>query len=353
MSANKIAIINDTHFGVKNGNDVFFNYQEKFFRDIFFPYCKKHGITKIIHMGDLYEHRKYINIKILSQLRLRFFEKIRENGMTMDIIPGNHDCFYKNTNTLCSLIESLQPYSDCINIYMEPQQIDYYGLKVSLLPWMSKDNTQQCIDFIKNDTSRILCSHLELKGFEMMKGGGVVSHGLNTDLFNNYDKVLSGHYHTKSQKGNVFYFGTQYELTWSDYNDPKFFHILNTKTQEIKAIRNPNLLFHKIYYDNNPSQVLPDIENAFVKLIITNKGNLKVLDNFVDKIQSHSPFELKIIDSLEEFLGESIDDESVLMTDTPTLLNSYVDAINTSLDKNTIKMDLQNLYLEALNSEII
>ena len=59
----KIAILNDTHCGARNSSDVFMQYQEKFYSDIFFPYLLENGITKIIHLGDYYEHRKFVNFK--------------------------------------------------------------------------------------------------------------------------------------------------------------------------------------------------------------------------------------------------------------------------------------------------
>ena len=45
----KIAIINDTHCGVKNGSDVYLDNAEDFYSKVFFPYLEKHNITKILH----------------------------------------------------------------------------------------------------------------------------------------------------------------------------------------------------------------------------------------------------------------------------------------------------------------
>ena len=53
----KLAIINDTHCGVKNGSDVFLDNAEDFYSKVFFPYLEEHGITKVLHLGDYYDHR--------------------------------------------------------------------------------------------------------------------------------------------------------------------------------------------------------------------------------------------------------------------------------------------------------
>lgn len=342
-----IAFINDTHFGVKNSSDIFLNYQERFFSEIFFPYCLEHGIKKIIHKGDFYEHRKYVGIKTLNRTREFFIEKLREYGMTMDIIPGNHDVFYKNTNKLNALTESLVHFRDVISVYMEPIVKDYDGLAIALLPWITSDNYADSLEFVKTANAPILAAHLELQGFEMMKGAPVMSHGLGSDIFARFEMVLTGHYHTKSTRGNIHYLGTQYELTWADTNDPKYFHTLDTATRELKQIRNPLTLFNKIVYNDSPKMKLPHLQGTFVKVIVTAKKDPKQFDSFIDRIQKQDPFELKIIESYGEFAGESIDDESISLVDTGSLLNSYVDAIETDLDKERIKTLLHQLYVEA------
>ena len=181
----KIAIINDTHFGVRNGSDIFLDYMDKFFTDVFFPYCKKHDIKKIIHMGDFFDHRRFINIKVLGRVQDFFISQLDEYDMTMDIIPGNHCVYYKNTNNLNSLQQILGGY-DRINIHMNPTDLEFDELSVGLLPWISIDNYDECMDFIQNSKSSIIVSHLELNGFKMMKGIAVSSHGMDPKLFSRY-----------------------------------------------------------------------------------------------------------------------------------------------------------------------
>lgn len=348
----KIAIINDTHFGVKNGSDIFTDYQQSFFDELFFPYCIKNKITHVLHLGDFYEHRKYINIKVLKRTREFFLNRLRENNIKMDIIPGNHDVYFKSTNDVCSLGETLAAFQDVLTIHMNPIVKDYDGLPIALLPWITQDNYTKSIDFIKNAKANFIAAHLELSGFEMMKGAPVMSHGLNADLFSAYEKVFTGHYHTKSTKGNIHYFGTQYELSWSDANDPKYFHVFDTADREITQIRNERTLFRRIFY-NDAAPKVESVKGCFVKVVVTSKKNTKKFDAFIDKLTQQEPFDLKIIDSFGEFHGESVSDESLDLLDTASLLNSYVEAIDTDLDKDRIKNRLHELYLEAQQSDAI
>ena len=94
----KIAVLNDTHCGIRNSSEVFLKNAADFYSNTFFPECEKRGIKQIVHLGDYYDHRKFVNFKALNHNRKNFLDPMRRLGMTMDIIPGNHDTFYKNTN---------------------------------------------------------------------------------------------------------------------------------------------------------------------------------------------------------------------------------------------------------------
>ena len=345
----KIAILNDTHCGVRNSSDIFLKYQERFYEEIFFPYLKEHNIKHILHLGDYYEHRKFVNFKALNANR-------KHAGITMDIIPGNHDVYFKNTNELCSLKELLGYFTSNINIVMKPTVLNYDGLGVAVIPWINNGNYQEYTDFALNCEADILGAHLELKGFDMMAG---ISnpHGMNADIFNRFEMVLTGHFHTKSSRDNIHYLGSQMEFTWADVDDPKYFHVLDTDTREIEPVRNPITIFKKFVYDDETvdynSIDISEFEKKFIKIIVLNKNDLYMFDKFIDKLQSIETYELKIAENFEEFLGDSVEDEKVSLEDTTEMLDSYVEAVETDLDKEHIKVKLRELYTEAQNLEVL
>jgi predicted phosphodiesterase len=195
----KIALLNDTHCGIRGSSDIFINYQEEFYTDIFFPYLIKNDIKHIIHLGDYYENRRFINFKALNANRKHFLEKLREYGITMDIIPGNHDTYYKNTNDLNSLKELLGHYMNEVNIVEEPTVLDYDGMKIGLVPWICQDNEDKIQTFLKNCSADVIGGHFELIGFDMMRGVPC-THGMTSDNLKRFDLVMSGHYHAKSNR---------------------------------------------------------------------------------------------------------------------------------------------------------
>jgi DNA repair exonuclease SbcCD nuclease subunit len=345
----QVAIINDTHCGVKNGSDVFLKNAEKFYTDVFFPYLKENNIDSIIHLGDYFEHRKFVNFKALNQNKRVFLDILRERGIHMTIIPGNHDVYYKNTNQLNSLTECLSEYNDCVTIYQEPIDLKVGNTTIGMVPWICPENEDKCLEFLENTKSQIIMGHFELGGFRYMANANIKSHGMDKSKLKRFEAVYSGHYHTKSTQDNVTYLGTQLELTWSDAGDPKFFHIFDTNTREMTPVRNPHTLFEKITYDEeNPIQLREEmIVGKYIKIIVTSKKDLFSFDKFLEKVYNFNPHEVKIIETFEEYAGDSVDDEKISTADTQTLLNEYVDATETNLDNDKLKKMLQELYVEA------
>jgi hypothetical protein len=351
----KLAILNDTHCGVRNSSDVFLDNAEKFYTNVFFPYLLEHDIRRIVHLGDYYDNRKFINFRALNRNRHHFLKPLREHGITMDIICGNHDTYYKNTNDLNSLKELLGHYMNEVNIIHKPTVMDYDGLKLALIPWICPENEKDTINFLENCKADIVGSHLELYGFDMAKGIQS-THGMDPNIFNRFEMVLSGHYHTKSTKDNIYYLGSQMEFFWNDAHDSKYFHILDTETRELTEVRNPYTLFERIYYDdtkvNYDNHDISDLDNKFVKIVVINKQNQFTFDRFVDRIQSRKIHELKIQENFSEFIGENVDNESISLEDTSSLLNSYIDNVETELDKDRIKKQMHELMIEAQTLEI-
>ena len=351
----KVAILNDTHSGIRNSSDIFADNADLFYSDVFFPYLRQNNIKRIIHLGDVFDNRKFINFKSLHRYRKGFLSKLREYGMHMDVIPGNHDTFYKNTNELNALKELLGHYMGEVTIHMEPNVLDLDGFKMAMLPWICQENYDRSMEFINTCKADWLGGHLELIGFDVMRG--VQSHGgLNHKIFSRFEKVISGHFHVGSEKDNIHYLGTQLEFFWSDAGDEKGFHVLDTETRELTKIVNPHTLFERIVYDDSKvNYTMYDtsyLDHKFVKVVVVNKSDLFTFDRFIDKIQNQKIHDLKIAENFNEFLGENVEDEAVSVEDTAELLDSYVEAVDTDLDKDKLKMNMRNLLAEAQALEV-
>jgi DNA repair exonuclease SbcCD nuclease subunit len=339
----KIAILNDTHCGCRNSSDIFMDYQERFYSEEFF-----------LHLGDYYDNRKTINLKALNHNRQIFLDKLREYNMHMDIIPGNHDVYFKNTIELNSLKELMGHYINEVDILMDPIVRDYGGVKFGLVPWICPENEKEILTFLDNCGADVIGGHFELAGFEMDKG--IVCHtGMDPKPLERFETVLSGHFHTKSSKGNITYLGSQMEFFWNDAHDPKYFHIYDTETREMTPVQNKVTLFHKIYYDEDTINYFEDLSylnGKFVKLIVSNRSDMQKFERYVDKIQSQKIHELKIAEDFKEFRGENVSDADIAIDDTETLVYNYIQEVETDLDKERIKAVVSELMIEAQSVEI-
>ena len=163
----KIALINDTHFGARGDSQLFFDYFIKFFDNVFFPYIKEHDIKTVIHAGDLMDRRKFVNFNILSQVRTEFMDRMREENVEMHCILGNHDVYYRNTNSINSIKEL---FSNDLILYENPTIVNFDGLDIALFPWVNKENYDESMNFLKTATAPIIIGHFELDGYQVMRG---------------------------------------------------------------------------------------------------------------------------------------------------------------------------------------
>lgn len=351
-----IAILNDTHCGIRNSSEIFMDYQERFYSEIFFPYLKQNGINKILHLGDYYENRTSINFKALNHNRRIFLDQLRDRRIHMDIIPGNHDVYYKNTNQLNSLKELLGHYMNEVRIIEKPEVVDYAGMKFAHIPWINMENEEKTRHFLNTCKADVVGAHLELDGFEMQKGV-TCSGGMSADAFRRFDMVLSGHFHTKSNQGNIHYLGSQMEFFWSDANDRKYFHVLDTETRELTAVENPITLFEKILYDDTKQKQalinVAKLDHKFVKVIVINKTKPQEFEKFIDRINMRKIYGLQIAENFQDFAGAQVDDDQINIDSTDDLLYTYIDAVDTDLNKERIKNQVRELMIEAQSLEIV
>jgi DNA repair exonuclease SbcCD nuclease subunit len=354
----EIALLGDTHFGARNDHSAFHDYFDKFYNEVFFPQLRERNIKTVVQFGDLFDRRKYINYSTLARAKKYFFDKLVEEGITMHVFVGNHDTFYKNTNEVNSPDLLLDSYTN-IHVYSDPCDVEFDGTPVTLLPWVCSGNYQQCVDHIQNTPAQILFGHLELAGFEMHRGA-VNDHGqFDNDILSKFDIVCSGHFHHKSSRGNIHYLGTPYEMSWSDYNDPRGFHVFDTDTRDLQFIKNPNEMFQKWFYDDTtwPSFdfingfAFSDAKGCIVKVVVKNKTNPYWFDMYIERLEKAGALDIQVV---EDHLNLNLEDDGDIVDeaeDTLTILRKVVDSVETNVPKKELDFFLTSLYNEALHTE--
>ena len=345
-----VAIITDTHYGARKGAQYLHDYFEKFYSEVFFPTLKERGIDTILHLGDAFDSRKSIEYQSLQWAKRVVFDPMKD--YTCHMVVGNHDCYYKSTNRTNSPDLLLKDYEN-VHTYSSPTEIEVDGQKILMLPWICDENLKETLGKIKSTKAKFAMGHLELSGFDAYRGHkfedgkGLVS----PTVFSKFDKVLSGHFHTRSDDGKIFYMGNPYEMFWNDVNDPRGFIIFDTETGEMEYINNPNTLFSVVYYEDTKHQTFnaSQYKNKIVKVVVRKKSKQKDFDKFLDKLFNTGLIDLKVVENFN--VQESDDfDASDVEENTLSILSRYVDEADfeeSSLEKESIKKLISEIYMEA------
>jgi DNA repair exonuclease SbcCD nuclease subunit len=357
----KICVLGDCHFLVRNGSKSFNSYFEKFYETVFFPYLLNNNIKTVVQLGDIFDNRKTTHLQGLSECKKYFFNKFEEYDIDLITLVGNHDSFFKDTISVNSPNLLLGEYKK-VKIVENPSVQNIHGIDIVFLPWICKDNYEQSLELIKTPRTDICFGHLELSNFAMHKGI-LCDEGMSPSLFNAFSFVGTGHYHHRSNRGNIYYLGTPYELTWHDDSDPKGFHIFDLESRELEFVQNPYKMFNKIYYDDLIAEdvikeqlensKLEDYTGSYIKVVVKNKENPYLFDLFIDAIYKINPIDLVIIEDMSEVLNEELNDVDET-EDTLTILSKFIDNVKTKdLDSNKLKGILNNLYNEAVNLDSV
>lgn len=345
----RIILLGDLHLGARNASNHFSEYFNKFFTDVLYPYCKKHDVKQILQLGDLFDSRTQLTYKALHKSRDIWFKQMGEAGIKMTVLLGNHDICYRHTLSINSPELLLGEY-DHITIVNEPTQMDIDGIKFDIVPWICDENKKDIAKFMgRKDKGSVLLGHFELAGFPQHKGdqSNTGKNTFNMSLFEGYSLVFSGHYHTRSEKGNITYTGIPYEITWADYADPKGFVVYDTVTKQYEFVNNPYTMFEKVYYSNGSTTNIKKLKGKIVKIIVAEKKDPVAYERWLDSIRLVVPYEMNIIEAGVISMDGELDD-SIQIEDTPTLIKEYISGIDTTVEKEDLIKYMHSLYQEAL-----
>lgn len=354
----KVAIISDTHWCVKKSNKVFEEYIAAFHERLV-AYCVQHSISIILHLGDFFDTRGNINVITLQTVKTRFLDKLKEHNIRLILVPGNHDLPYRNSIESSAVTLVFNEY-DNVTVYEEPTLVKFEdNSNVLMVPWIAKEQEKEFLEKIDSFVGHtdICLGHFEFISFIYTKGV-IADEGMDSTIFTpKFELILSGHYHSKSSKGNIHYLGTQYQLTWTDYDEKKYFHVLDTVTKELEPIENPVQMFHKIFYDESlvDESNLTDLvdtkyANTIIKVVVLNRKNMVKFEMFMDAILSNNPYQVEVVDESVVAVQSQVKvDSSVLMKGTMEIINDIIDEMKESdYNMTTVKRMMSDFYHESV-----
>ena len=345
----KICILGDMHIGVRSDSPNFLALQDKFYTNVFLPYLIENDIKVVWQLGDMFDRRKYINFNTLAESKRFFFQPLQDAGIEIHTLLGNHDLYYRESLSVNSTGLLLGEFTN-LHIYDKMTKWDVDNTSIDIIPWICKENVEEAFEFIRDSKSDLCFGHLEILGFSMYKG--MESHdGLSGNLFAKYEGVYSGHFHTKSDKENIHYVGTPYEMTWSDYNDQKGFHIFDTETRQTEFIKNPYTMFIRHEYNDELVDYdtidIAQFQQKYIKIVVVKKTDYYKFDQFLKKLYESNTYEIKILEDLSDFSEGVVDTSTISIEDTAEVLNNYIDSVADDTNRDKIKSFMKGLFLEA------
>lgn len=352
-----VALLNDSHFGARpDFHEVFHDQMKKFLDTQFFPYVDANNIKTIVHLGDLFDKRRVTNNYTLYRVRKDYLEPLAARNVEYHQLLGNHDVFYKNTNEVSSTLEVLAPYQKLYGwrVYDKATEVELEGVKVLFVPWICDDNRDYTLKAIQQTDAEICLGHLELAGFEANYAGAPPSEGDDPKLFEKFDIVVSGHYHHKSNKGNIDYLGSQVEFNWNDCGDAKGFHVFNMTRQ--KAVFVPNnrglpTMFKKLTYDNGGE--VPDgfVTGCFVKVDVKAKDDPAAFEKFIAGLENQNPLDLQIIEQPVVLKRDDLEDVIAAKDNFTIFQQTVQDSTMSDGLKQRVIEKLAEIYQLALEAE--
>jgi DNA repair exonuclease SbcCD nuclease subunit len=273
-------LISDIHLGVHRlEEDKWLKIAKHYFYKFFIPTVqnKWEDGDKIFILGDLFDNRNHLSLKVIS-FALDLFNDLEKMNLPVLIIGGNHD-YYNNNDSEHTSLRILEKYKS-VEIYTEPHLYEFSGKNILLMPWNGVLKEEQEIFRKYSGKAHYMFSHSELQG---AKTNLKVSlrHGVNIADFVAFPKVFSGHIHLYQRIKNFTYLGSPYHidrndkgnskgLTIIDFNNNSEEFIPNTISPEFKTIEiNKDSDIEKIDRILKISNVL-DEKDDFIDIIINN-----------------------------------------------------------------------------------
>lgn len=339
-----IALITDQHFQARKTSKQFHDYFLEFYNNVFFPYLEKNNIKTLIDLGDTFDNRNFLDPTAIDWAKRNYYDRLRELNIDHHVIVGNHTSKLKNTNKISSVDLILREY-DNITIYKETTEVVLHDLQILFIPWINKENEAETIQKIQNSKATVAMGHLELNGF-VPYVGHVMEDGRSSDVFHKFKKVFSGHYHTRSDNGKIYYIGNPYELYFNDVDDERGFAIFSPETLDHHYVNNPFRMHYQIYYEGGSDFVLSqELTNKIVKVIVRRIDDFTHFEDYISELNKLQPLELKIIQAVQAIDVQEF--ETVESEDTISVLHRYVDEFDNDYDKSRIKGILNTLYQEV------
>ena len=276
----KHILIADTHCGIKKSNSVYLQAFDNLI-DSVCNYAQQNEISSIIHLGDFFDSRKSLSLKVIDQA-MTSIEKMESVFDQIFLIVGNHDTYFRNEIKPTSL--SLFEEHAKTTVITHPFEFN----NILMLPYLFDPEA------LRGSSMDYCMGHFDIIGFEMNSAGCTSLQGkLKMSDFNNFKRVFSGHYHVNSTHANILYLGAPMQFTFNEINQSLGFYVFDDQSGKTNFVEFTEYPKHVIIKDDIDLSTV-DIKGNNIKLIFTNDYGIERNSQIVNDIWLKEPNDVKV-----------------------------------------------------------
>lgn len=235
--------------------------------------CDKYGLSDLIIGGDLFTNRIGQPLDTLLVVG-EVIDDMRERGITIHIIPGNHD--KTDSSSKRSYLDVYRAPN--FKVYSQLRYLNIGNITFTFIPYFEEEKWLKEFKRAQMRTGKnVLITHMGFDGVVNNDGTKVVS-DIKPSMFKEYDLVLIGHYHNSSKLAkNVFYTGSAYQNNYGETFQDKGCHlILSDATTKFIPLEFPRYIKEEININdsvsiNNLIEKYAGDEENFIRFVFRGK----------------------------------------------------------------------------------
>lgn len=309
MSGKKLTkslVFGDIHWGRRNSSEVHntdcLNYMLWLVQ-----VAITEGIDHVIFVGDWFETRSSINIHTLNFAHAGM-KALTDLGVPVYMVVGNHDCYYKHTRSIHSLVG----YAEFENVHVidDITPVPEIGDGVLLVPYAFPKEYEE--ELPKYLSMPAWFGHFEFQGFVITGQHHRMMTGPKPSDFVG-PQIFSGHFHKRQTMGNITYIGNPFPMDYSDAGDVNRGCMIYDHTDHTFSFRDweagPRYqrIMLSTLLDNGPDDLLWDGANVkcMVDRQINYEESLTIKDLMVDQFKLRE-FSLEETVNLNEVARDTV-----------------------------------------------
>ena len=314
----KVLITGDWHLHEKGTRaQVILN-----FLDYIWAFYKKNNIELLAINGDIFDRSGSIKNSFFIPLSLKL-HAMKEDGVNFIFCIGNHDIINVDND---SIIETFQPYGKVVK---KSEVINCGGTDITFLSYTKNEE-----DIPKSGD--VMITHLSIADFEFDNAfHATEKHAFQKALFENYNKVFTGHFHKHQAKDNIVYVGSPCQMNRGEIGQTKGFVVYDTERETWKFEEYADA---PKYFEINNSNIMDleniDLQNKVVVVRIDKKSKDFAKLRYV--LYEKGAIEIIPMFEAETEVDVSIEEKVEMKTNIEDIMKEVISKLDVGLDNEKL-----------------